>query len=162
MPPLFVNSGDSARRPREVIGEDDNAFPRLGISAVNPSELIGTLLAGVKPSQLNGLIGKDILHVPSRSAFKDVDIGIVFQAGDEVCASLAKGSVPCEVDEAFVEDNDISLFQGNGGGNGTLMYFARGYHGKRGQIPAVIQFDVQFDRTLGSSELCPIKKGEAE
>lgn len=157
LPAVLVDRRNGACGPREVVRQDHNTFPRFRVSAADEPETGWIFLPAIEPSELDRLVGKDVLHGVGGPAFHDPVISVGLEAGDEVYATLAKGSEPYEVEIALVEYCDIAFLQGDGGCDGRLVHLAGSHHGEGGKIAAVVKFDMKLDRPLGCAELGPVE-----
>ncbi len=162
LPTVFVNGRYGAGSQVEVVRQEDQDLSRIRVLHFDPSQRIGAFLDGLGTSEFNLFILKHMAVLRDSFVPEDFVQSIVFHAGDKI-DPLATPSAP----EGIVGIAPIVNDDGSGGkvqfpGDLHIRDLSLAQDGKLGKISIVIQEQVQFDRSLGPSEMGPVKDAQTE
>ena len=163
MPTVLVNCRNGRRRKIQVVRQERKRSLAFVVPDLhNPEEVLsaGNSLA----VEVDNLILTDISAAWHRPIFNDFAGGIILQARDEVDALICQLDEPLVINVAPVHDHDRPAFESQTTSNLDVAGLSVCDHGKRRQVPVMIEEQVEFDCALGPSELGPVeqRKGQAD
>src|SRR5882762_2411718 len=111
LPSALVEGADGRGRQTELIGEEHQGFPRLGIAQPDAPQVLGVMLAGVVTVERDGLIADDPRRPVGRGRIDAMGIHVRFGAGDEEGAGEMQPMEAGEIDVAAIHDVDGARFR---------------------------------------------------
>jgi len=159
LPAILVDRCDRRRRKVEVVGQEGERSLAFFVPDLDDSEemlAVGNSLA----VEVDNLILEDIAAY--RSILNHLEGGIILQACDEIDALIGQLDKPFVIDIAPIQNHDRASFKSESPGHFDIAGLSIGNHGKRRQVAVMVQKQVQFDRTFGSSELSPVEQREGQ
>jgi hypothetical protein len=162
LPAIFVDGGDRAGSQDKVVRQENQDLSCLRVLYFDPSQWKGASLDSLGTSEFDLFILEHMTVLRDPFVPKDFIERIVFHTGDEI-DPLATPSAP----EGIVSIGPIV----NDDGPRRKMQLPGNLHisdlpiaqdRKLGEIPVVVQQQVQFDCPLGPSEMGPVKDAQAQ
>ena len=162
LPTIFVDGGYGAGSQVEVVREEDQDLSCVRGLHFNPSQRIGAFLDGLEASEFDLFILEHMTVLRGSFVPDDFVQSIVFHAGDKI-HSLGIPATP----EGIVGIGSIVNDNGSGGemqvpGDLHIRHLPLAQDRKLGEVPIVVQKQVQFDRPLGPPEMGPVKDAQAQ
>ncbi len=162
LPTVFVDGGYRAGSQVKVIRQEDQDFSRLRVLHLDPSQRVGTSLDSLRASEFDLFILEHMAVLGDSFVPNDFVQSIVLHAGDKI-DSLATPSAP----EGIVGIAPIVNDDGPRGemqlpGDFHIRDFCLAQDGKLGKVSIVVQEQVQFYRSLGPSEMGPVKDAQTQ
>lgn len=162
LPPAFVNGCDGYRGQFEVVRKKDQPLTALCIDIADTPERFGIIALPLPCAQPNGLVASKPGGFINSSGLLDAELGVAFCADDKGCLCLLNPIETCEVEIAPVDHVDTTRLEDNLVEEMNVMDGSIGnaykYRDRAGQV----DLGMQFDRSLGSPEVCPWKHREAQ
>ena len=161
LPAFLVNCCNGAGSQMESIGKKDIMLTGFGVTVPDTSQK-DLALIGFRAGQADHLIGGDAGCSGCMAAFDDGVTGVLLLSGNEVNAFCVQVVILYVVGISAVEDDNTATGQIQFPGQIDLMYTPLGDLEKRWQVAIMIQANMEFDSTLGGSELRPGEHRQAQ
>ena len=162
LPTVFVNGRYGASSQVEVVRQEDQDLSRGRVLHFDPSQRIGAFLDGLGTSEFDLFILEHMAVLRDSFVPNDFIQSIVFHAGDKI-DSLATPSAPEGiVGIAPIVNNDGSGGEVQASGHLHIRNLSLAQDGELGKVSVVVQKQVQFDRSLGPSEMSPVKDAQTQ
>ncbi len=145
-----------------MVGQEDQRDLLLGIVDFHPAQPVRALGRRVHPREADDLVPPDLTALRRRAPLDDVVEGVVLEAGDEEDLPRREVPQPRVVDVAAVHDENGPRVEAQGTGHPHVVPLAVGDDGHAGQVPVVIQQQVECDRALGAPKLGPVEQRGAQ
>jgi len=162
LPTVFVNGRDGAGSQVEVVRQEDQDFSRVRNLHFDPSQRIGAFLDGLGTSKFNLFILEHMAVLRDSFVPQDFVQSLVFHTGDEIDLLATPLAPEGIVGIAPIVHNDGSGGEVESSGDLHIRDLSLAQDGELGKVSVVIQEQVQFDGSLGPSEMGPVKDAQTE
>jgi hypothetical protein len=161
-PACAIQFGNSECGEQEVVGQKNQPQVFLGIEVMDAAQRIGIQERGLRPGELNGLIGSQPGGKAHRPPVAPPELGVLFGARDEKSATLFEHIQTREAQVAAVEQIKSSRFGQQLVQNVDVVHRAAGHINIGRNAAAQIEQSMHFDRTLVTTELRPGKHRQTQ
>ncbi len=160
VPPVFVDARDRRRAPGDVVRQEDEGLVPIGHLHTDAAqrELGRIFMTNLRAVERNLLVGQ---HAPARrdgARRGDVEVGVRAAACDKDHAGALQVREPRVIDVAHVEHQHCARLERLLPRDGHVMALAFRDHQHRGEIPIVVQGEMQLHRALPAPEGSPRKQ----
>jgi len=162
LPTVSVDGSNRGCSQLQMIGQKDQDLLRLRGIDLDPSERIRAFLDSLRPSQFDHFIFEDVTVLRDFSLSNHFDQSIVLHTGDKIDLLRTPSAPEGIVGIAPIIDDDSSRSEMQLLGDLHIRDLPLRDPGELGKIPIVIQKQMEFDRSFGPSEPCPVKDTQAQ
>jgi len=162
LPAIFIDRGNGGRSQLELIGEKEQDFIGFWVIDFNPPQRIGTFLDRSQPPQLNEFIFENMAVLGEYSFSYDLIDAVFFHPSDKVDTLSGPSTEQRIISISSVVDDNGPRSKTELRHDFHIGHLPLGNDGKGGQIPVMIQEQMQFDGSLGPSEVGPVKDRQTE
>ena len=162
LPTIFVDGADRTSPEVKVVRQEDQDLSCVRVLHFDPSQGIGAFVDGLGASEFDLFILEHMAVLGDSFVPNDLVERIVLHAGNKI-DPLATPSAP----EGIVGIAPVVNHDGPGGevqfpGDFDIRDLSLAQDGEPGKVAVVVQEQVQFDGSLGPSEMYPIKGTQAQ
>jgi len=162
LPAIPIDTGDGGGPKAKVIGEKLDLPLVLLIPDDYPPQQPGILQTGLVFGETDDLVGKDIGSLGQRAVLHHFINGIALEPGDEEDAGFIPLGEEIEVVVAPIDGDNAAGGKGKMTSHSNIGCLPLGDHGEIGQIPVMIQEEMELDSALGLAEVSPGEKAETK
>jgi len=160
-PTAFVQSGDGAWRPLEVVGDENVWFAIMGIDVSDSPQTTGVLLLSNRACHPNGLIGSNAQFPVHFPAFDDLIPSIRLQPGDEKSAPLVNRMKELKIGVSPVNQKYAVLLNAIATSHLHVVSLSVGDYKHLWDGVSMVVFHMKLYCPFGLSKLGPIENTQA-
>jgi len=162
LPAVLVNGADGRGPEGQVVGEQHDLALILHVPGNDTAQLAGALRLGVDSGETDDLVGEDVASQRRPQLLDNLVDSVPFHSGHEKDALFCPLGEEAVVSVSPIHGHDRAGRQPQQPGRLDVVSLG-GSDGDEGwHIVVMIQDDMRLDASLGSAELCPREKGQAE
>jgi hypothetical protein len=161
-PTVLVDGGDRAGSQGKVVCQKDQDLSGFRDLDLNPPQRVGTSFDGLGASEFDLFILEYMTVLGYSLVPNDFVERIVFHTGDEIDLLVTPSAPEGIVGIASIVHNDGSGGEVESSGDLHIRNLSLAQDGELGKVSIVVEEQVQFDCSLGPSEMGPVKDAQTE
>ena len=162
LPAVLVDRRDGARTETTMIGNEDEGAACVLADRLDSTQQMRALLLGTCSGQADSLILDDVPVLRHGVLLDHLEQSIVLHTSDEIDTGIRPFGEQAVVVVAPVVDDDGVGREVHLVGGLDVSHLAVGDDAEARQVAIVVEYQMQLDRALGGTELCPVIHGKAQ
>lgn len=162
LPAKLVKLTNAQSREIEMVGQESQEVPGLGVVVVNQAQIIGKCLAAVIASEASDLVAAHARSIIGWQGAVTHKAQIVFGASEKECLGLMDQEKAGKVAVSAIHDIKSARFQKKVVEDVDVVRSSLGDRNERGNGSSQIEQSMELDGCFGGAETCPGKQTQAQ